>query len=248
MSGTKSTLPLYYVYGDDTEVIEKKWLPDFKKKFPEHTFFRYDASIDDISPARITTELTAHDLFSHGKVVVIRNADSKSDSMEALLSAMKETPPIGNALVLLASGLNKTTKLGKLASQVCVVREFKLDEIKPFDLLDAINTKNTGRILQQTRRLFEAEYSVLMLYSLLCGHLLLMRKVKERQAQSPEEIARELKEHIFRIKKMVVANRYWSADQISQALAALVKTGDLLRTWQYDDRMLLEMFLISITL
>lgn len=245
----KNNINIYYIYGNDVDVIEKKWLPDLERSNPGASFIRYDASIDEISPSKIVLDLLANDLFSNGKVIVIRNADDKPDRIELVIQSIADQGgKFSNTLVLLASDLNKTTKLGRIVKEMCRVLEFQLPEVKPFDLLDALNCKNTSRALQQLNKLFSADYNPLLLYSLLCGHFLLMKKVKERQGQGEESIARDLKEHSFRIKKMLVANRYWSKEQIADALRKMSDLGNLLRTWQYDERMLLEMTLIDVTL
>lgn len=239
-------LPFYYIHGDDTDMIEKKWLPDLQKKYPTAEFLRYDAMIDEIPVGRLVTEYFANGLFSSSKVIVIRNADSKQETCEALATALLENPIKENALVFLASGINGTTRLGKLAKKSFIVQEFAKPEIKPFDLLDALNSKSISKVLFQASRLFSAEYHALALYSLLCGHFTLLRQVKEQDGKPAALVARELKQHEFRIKKAQVANRYWSKEEIANALRELAKTGHLIRSWQYDERMLLEMLLIKI--
>lgn len=239
----------YYVYGDDTDMIEKKWMPDLKEKFPNADFLRYDAAIDEIRVGRLVTEYNSNDIFSEGKVIVIRNADQKqSESVLAVAEAITSTPVSGNALVLIASGWNKTTKLGRLVKKSFIPREFARPELKPFDLLDALNSKNSGKVILHSNKLFSEDFNPLALYSLLCGHFILLRQVKERQGQAPEAIARELKQHQFRIKKACIANRYWEIPDLDQALVEIKNLGDLLRTWQYDEKMLIQMALIKLCL
>lgn len=239
---------LYYTYGDDTDMIEKKWLPDLQRKYPEAEWLRYDITIDELPVGKIVSEYSSNDLFAKGKVVVVRNADAKPATTEVLVEAILDNPIPGNALVLIASGWNKTTRLGKLVKDKFIVKEFVLPEIKPFDLLDALNSKSAGKVLNQSNKLFSAEYNALALYSLLCGHFSLLQQVKDREGQHPDNIARELKQHSFRIKKAQVANRYWSREQIASALRELAEVGKLIRTWQYDEQMLLQMCLIKLTL
>ena len=241
-------LPFYYIYGDDTDMIEKKWLPDLIQKYPKADFLRYDASIDEIPVGNITAGYAANDLFSEGRVVIIRNADLKQEACESLASTLLENSFPGNALVFIAKSLNGTTRLGKLVKKSFIVKEFTKPEVKPFDLLDNLNTKNTAKVLHHFNRLQAADYPALALYSLLCGHFALLKQIKGLQHLSPEEIARELKQHSFRIKKAVVALRYWSAEDLDQALKELVDLGDLLRTWQYDENILLQMHLIKLTI
>jgi len=237
----------YYIYGDDADMIEKKWLPDMRRRFPSAEFLRYDASIDEIRVGRLVTEYNSNDIFNEGKVIVIRNADQKqSQSVLALAEALTSAPIDGNALVLIGSGWNKTTKLGKLIKKSFISQEFIRPEIKPFDLLDALNAKNSNKVILQSNKLFADDFNALALYSLLCGHFILLRQVKERQTQSPEEIARELKQHLFRVKKAIVANRYWDLDELDAALLSLKRLGDLLRTWQYDEQMLIQMTLLKL--
>jgi DNA polymerase III delta subunit len=238
----------YYTYGDDTDMIEKKWLPDLQQRYSEATWLRYDATIDELPVGRLVTEYCSNDLFSKGKVIVIRNADQKPGPVESLIEGISAHPVKGNALLLIASGLNKTTRLGKLVKDNFIVREFVIPEIKPFDLLDALNSKAIPRVVHQSNRLFSAGYSALALYSLLCGHFILLQQVKAREGQTTDAIARELRQHQFRIKKAQVANRYWSLEEISGALKHLSKVGSLLRTWQYDEQMLLQMCLIKLSL
>lgn len=239
----------YYVYGDDTDMIEKKWMPDLREKFPKAEFLRYDAAIDEIRAGRLVTEYNSNDIFSEGKVIVIRNADQKqSDSVLAIAEAVTAHPVAGNALVLIGSGWNKTTKLGRLVKKSFIPREFARPELKPFDLLDALNAKNSGKVILQSNKLFAEEFNPLALYSLLCGHFVLLRQVKERQGQDPNAIARELKQHQFRIKKATIANRYWELHELDRALLELKTLGELLRTWQYDEQMLIQMALIKLCL
>ena len=238
----------YYTYGNDSELLEKKWLPDLEKKYPNATWLRYDATIDDINIGKLVTEYTAHDLFSQGKVIVIRNADKKQEQVQALAEELVKTPITGNALVLIAGGWNKTTRLGKLAKKSFMVREFAKPEIKPFDLIDSLNAKNATMVMRHSERLFAADYNPLAMFSLIFGHFLLLRQIHEHRQKSSDVIARELKQHSFRIKKAMVAFRYWTKAELDSALALCGEVDSLLRTWQYDEKMLLQMTLIKLCL
>ena len=238
----------YYTYGDDTDMIEKKWLPDVEKKYPNAMWLRYNATIDDLDIGRLVTEYTANDLFSQGKVIVIRSADKKQEQVQALAEELLRTPVAGNALVLIAGGWNKTTRLGKLAKKSFMVREFAKAEVKPFDMIDALNTKNATMVLRHADRLLAADYHPLAMFSLIFGHFLLLRQVYELRQKRSDEIARELKQHSFRIKKAMVAFRYWDGEQLGEALTLLGKVDSLLRSWQYDEKMLIQMALIKLCL
>ncbi|GAH03232.1 unnamed protein product, partial [marine sediment metagenome] len=238
----------YYTYGDDSDVIEKKWLPDLRKKYSEALWLRYDASIDDLNIGKLATEYSANDLFSKGKVIVVRNADVKHAQVEALAQELLKVPNPDSALILTAKGWNKTTRLGKLVKKSFMAREFSRPEIKPFDLLDSLNTKNSTMVLKQSCRLFEADYHPLAVFSLVFGHFLLLRQVKEREKDSAEVVARALKQHVFRIKKALVANRYWSKEELGEALLQLGRLDSLIRTWRYDEQMLIQMTLIKLCL
>jgi len=236
----------YYTYGDDATMIEKKWLPDLEQKYPEAEWLRYDATIDDLNIGRLVTEYSANDLFSKGKVIVVRNADAKHAQSEALAKELL-TAPVGNsALVLIASGWNKTTRLGKLAKKSFIVREFSKPEVKPFDLIDSLNAKNSAMVIRHSERLFAADYNPLAMFSLLFGHFLLLRQIHGLRHMSEQAIARQLKQHQFRVKKAMVAFRYWDGEQLEQALRELGRLDSLLRTWQYDERMLIQMALIKL--
>jgi DNA polymerase III delta subunit len=236
----------YFTYGDDSEMLEKKWLPDLQKKYQGATWLRYDASVDEIQVAKLVTEYNSHNLFDNGKVICIRNVDSKPAQIEALATAFLEQPNPVNALVLIAGSWNKATKLGKLVKKSFIVRDFIKPEFKPFALLDCLNSKNTARVLHQCNKLFTEDYSPLAMYSLLCGHFSLLKQIKQHQNKSPEEIARVLKQHQFRVKKAMVAFRYWNEQEITEALQYLSYLGDLLRSWQHDEKMLLQMALIKL--
>ena len=238
----------YYTYGDDADMLEKKWFPDIERKYPKATWLRYDATIDDINIGNLVTEYSVNDLFSQGKVIVIRNADKKQEQVQALAEELLNNPVSGNALVLIANGYNKTTRLGKLAKKSFMVREFSRPEVKPFDMIDSLNAKNSAMVLRHSQRLLDADYHPLALFSLLFGHFLLLRQVHGLRHLSEQEIARELKQHSFRIKKAMVAFRYWTGEEIEAALRQLGELDSLLRTWQYDERMLLQMNLIKLTL
>jgi len=238
----------YYTHGDDAGMIEKKWLPDIEKRYSNALWLRYDATIDDLNVGSLVTEYVANDLFSQGKVIIIRNADKKQEQVHALAEELLRSPVAGNALVLIAGGHNKTTRLGKLAKKSFIVREFSRPEVKPFDLIDSINTKNATMVMRHSERLFGADYHPLAMFSLIFGHFLLLRQVYERRQKSSEEIARELKQHSFRVKKAMVAFRYWNGDQLEEALVLLGEVDSLLRTWQYDEKMLIQMALIKLCL
>ncbi len=238
----------YYTYGDDSSMIEKKWLPDLQKKYPDAEWIRLDASIDDISVPRLVTEYNVNDLFSKGKVIVIRNADTKHAQVESLAEEILNCPVPANALVLICGGWNKTTRLGKLAKKSFIVREFAKPEVKPFDLLDYLNSKNSAMVLKQTVRLFDADYNPLAMFSLIFGHFLLLRQIYERRHMESSEIAREIKQHSYRVKKAMTALRYWTGEDLDEALKELGKLDSLLRTWQYDEKMIIQMSLIKLCL
>ena len=77
---------------------------------------------------------------------------------------------------------------------------------------------------------------------------MLLRQIKEREGQTAENVAREIKQHQFRVKKAMVANRYWDKSDIDNALQELGRLDKLLRTWQYDEKMLIQMSLIKLCL
>ena len=238
----------YYTYGDDTDMIEKKWLPDIERRYSKATWLRYDATIDDLNIGNLVTEYQANALFDQGKVIVIRNADAKQAEVEALATELLTSPVVGNALVLLAGSLNRTTRLGKLVKDKFVHKELSRPEIKPFDLIDALNTKNSTMVMRHSERLFSTDYNPLAMFSLIFGHFLLLRQMYEKRQHSADEIARELKQHSFRIKKALVAFRYWNKAQLDEALKELGRLDSLLRTWQYDEKMLIQMSLIKLCL
>lgn len=236
----------YFAYGDDADMIEKRWLPDLQKRYPEATWLRLDATIDEIKVGSLTTEYNANDLFNNGTVILVRNVDTKPAQTEALASALLENPNPDNAVVFIGTGWNKTTKLGKLIKKSFLVKEFSKPEIKPFDLLDSLNSKNSGRVIHQSNMLFENDYNALALFSLIFSHMLLLRKIKEHEGKPAEVIARELKQHAFRVKKAMVALRYWSKEDINSALEDLSRLDRHLRSWQYDEKMLIQMCLIKL--
>ncbi len=236
----------YFVYGDDVDMIEKRYLPDLEKKYQGAAWLRYDASIDDIRIGALTTEYNANDLFADSKVIVIRNVDTKFSQVEELASSLLENPIPTNALILIAKSWNKTTKLGKLVNKSFTIKELNKPEIKPFELLDSLNLKNTARVIQQSNLLFDNDYNPLALFSLLSGHILLLKKIKEHQGSPADVIAREIKQHVYRVKKTMPALREWSGEDIDSALLEIQKLDRLIRTWQYDEKMLLQMSLIKI--
>ncbi len=238
----------YFVYGDDSDMIERKWLPDVSSRYPDQTWLRLDATIDDISVPSLTTEYYANNLFGNGKVLFIRNADHKHAQVAELIEELASNPLGENAIILLSKSWNKTTRFGKLVKKHFVVKELAKPEIKPFDLMDALNTKKLARILHCSNRLFEAEYNPLAIFSLVFGHFMLLRQIKAHEGKTPDAIARELKQHQFRIKKAMVANREWTTQDITNALRSLGSLDTLLRTWRYDEKMLIQMFLIKISL
>lgn len=236
----------YFAHGDDSDMIEKKWLPDISSRYTGQTWVRLDATIDDLDLGKLVTEYYANDLFGEGKVLFIRNADHKHAQVAALIEELVAKPLSGNALILVSKSCNKTTRFGKLVKKYFIAREFEKPEIKPFDLLDALTSKNLTKVLHCSNRLFEAEYNPLAIFSLVFGHFMLLRQVKEREGKSPEIVAREIKQHQFRVRKAMVANRFWTTLELIAALKQLGRLDSLLRTWQYDERMLIQMSLIKL--
>ena len=236
----------YFVYGDDSDMIERKWLPDVSSRYDAQTWTRLDATIDDISVPTLTTEYYADDLFGSGEGWFIRNADNKHAQVAELIEELTANPLGENALILLSKSWNKTTRFGKLVKKHFVVRELAKPEIKPFDLLDSLNTKNLAKILNCSNRLFEADYNPLAIFSLVFGHFILLRQIKAHDGKTPDAIARELKQHQFRIKKAMVANKEWTTQDITNALQTLGQLDKLLRTWRYDEKMLIQMSLIKL--
>ena len=159
---------------------------------------------------------------------------------------MLDNPIAGSALVFIAGGHNKTTRLGKLAKKSFIVREFSKPEVKPFDLIDSLNAKNTAMVIRHSERLFAADYHPLAMFSLIFGHFLLLRQVHGLRHMNEQSIARQLKQHQFRIKKAMVAFRYWNGEELEQALRDLGQLDSQLRSWQYDERMLIQMALIKL--
>ncbi len=238
----------YYTYGNDTDMIEQRWLPDIESRYPEARWLRLDATIDDIDLGNLASEYYSNAIFSPITVIVVRNADHKPAQVFELAQALVEAPVGDNALVLIGSSWNKTTKLGKLVKKSFVTKEFSKPELKPFDLLDSLNTKSSNKVLQFSNLLFAADYHPLALFSLVFGHFLLLRKIKELDGRPAPEISRRLGVHNFRIQKAMVACRHWSKEELSQALQELGELDELLRTWQYDEKMLIQMCLIKLCL
>lgn len=243
----------HYVHGDDSDMIEKRYLPDLEKKYEGATWVRLDAALDKFNVGNVISEYESNDLFADKKVFLIRNADVRGDRVFELCTTLTEKPMDGRAVVLIGGGWNKTTKLGKLIKKAFAVKELAKPEIKPFDMLDCINTKSTGKVLFHCERLFEAEYNHFAMFSLLFGHLLLIRQVMQRKGKPADVIAREIKQHSFRVKKAMVANQFWSLDEIDTALQDLMRLDSFLRFSDYDrtltiQKMLIEMALIKICL
>ena len=238
----------YYTYGNDTDMIEQRWFPDIESRYPEAQWIRLDATVDDLDIGSIATEYYSNAIFSPYTVIVVRNADDKPAQVFELAQKLVEAPVDGNALVLIGSGWNKTTKLGKLIKKSFVAKDFSKPELKPFDLLDSLNTKSSSKVLQFSSLLFASDYHPLAMFSLIFGHFLLLRKIKELERHSVPEIARRLKVHNFRVLKAMTACTYWTKEELAQALQDLGQLDGLLRTWQYDEKMLLQMALIKLCL
>lgn len=238
----------YFACGDDVDLIEQKWLPDLQRKLSDAMWLRYDATIDNIVPGELVSEYYSNDLFSTSKVIVIRNAESKGAEVMEFLEEIITHPISDNTVVIVDSGWNKTTKLGRLIKEHFIAREFFRPEVKPFDLLDALNTKATLKVLRYSNTLFDNDYNALAIFSLLFGHFLLLRQVKALEGKSVDAIAQETKQHRFRIQKAMPACRFWSKPEIDKALLDLAELDKALRTWQYDEKMLIQMSLIKLTL
>ena len=239
-------LPFYYIHGNDTDMIEKKWLQNLKDKNPKADFTWLNTELDNINIEAVAAYFASYNIFCDRKIVVVRNADSKQELSLDLAKALEQDYLGDNILVLLAGGLNQTTKLGKYAKQHFIVQEFSVPEIKPFAMLDSLNARDSLQTLQQLRKLLENDYNAMALHTLVFNHLLLLRKVKEYEGDSFDWIARQLKENPYRIKKMVVGTRYWTKANIEYALTAFSKLGKDLRTWPAEPNVLLEMALIDI--
>jgi DNA polymerase III delta subunit len=241
-------LPFYYVHGNDTDIIEKKWLPNLKAQNPKADFTWLDTSLDDIDIPKLVSDFSSYNIFCDKRVLVVRNADSKQEDCFELAQALEAEYLGDNILVFLAGSLNQTTKLGKFVKRSFIIEEFNVPEVKPFALLDAVSMRNSKQILQQCRHLLDNDYNSLALYSMIYGHLILMKKVKELEGDSPDWVARKLGENPFRIKKVFVANRYWSRQEIDDAILTFTELGKRLRSWQHEEDVLLQMALIKIGL
>lgn len=235
----------YCAVGDDAELIEKKWLAGLEKKYDSNLWLRYDLTIDYIEPSNLITEYYSARLFSPGVTIVLRNADKRREEVETFLNNVLSTPLIENSVILILGSCNGTTKLGKLIKSKFNVSEFTKEEIKPFELLDALNFKRTEKVLHFCRRLFEADYNPLALFSLLTNHFLLLKKLKKVQHLKLDEIASSLGQHRFRTQKALPACKYWSEQDIDRAISGLASLDRLIRTWRYDEKMLIEMYLIE---
>ena len=84
-----------------------------------------------------------------------------------------------------------------------------------------------------------------ILYVSLFSSFILLRKIKEHENKPADVIARELKQHPFRVKKAMTALRFWPKENIDSALEDLSRLDRYLKTWQYDEKMLIQMFLIK---
>lgn len=236
----------YFVYGDDYDMISKKYLPDIEDQYPQATWLRYDLSIDEIKIPELLMEYNSNNLFCDTKIFLFRNVEIKPAQAEDLLSSFLERPSSDNLVIAVGRTWNKTTKLGKLLKNNFQIKELSLPEIKPFDLLDSLNSKNTTRVIQQSNLLFTNDYNSLSLFSLISKHLLLMKQIKELEGNTADFIAKSTGQHIYRIKKLMPALNKWSKKNIGDALVGLQRLYSLLRTWNYDEKMLLQMYLIKI--
>jgi len=115
-------------------------------------------------------------------------------------------------------------------------------------LLDSLSTRKSNKVLQFSNMLFEADYNPLALFSLVFGHVLLIRSIKELEGASVPVVSKKLGIHSFRVQKAMVACRHWTQEDIHQALQDLAHTDVLMRTWQYDQKMLVQMLLIKLCL
>jgi len=238
----------YAAIGNDSPIIENKWLLDLENKFPDHTWLRYNMAIDTVDFRAVAMEYFSENLFSSGTCIVIRHADKKQQEVETFLSELLENPIKENTVILIQDTCNKTTRLGKLLKDKFSCSEFEKQEIKPFDLLDALNTKRLNKVLQFSSLLFDADYNPLALFSLLLNHFLFLRKLREVEGLGIDGAAKKLGQHRFRIQKALPAFHYWAVSDIDRALLELSKLDKNIRTWQYDERTLIEMFLINICL
>jgi len=236
----------YCAVGNDSDLIEKKWIPDLEKRYPNHLWLRYDASIDNINFSGLAAEYSSETLFNAGVCIIIRNADKQQQEIAEFLVDISKNPIPGNAIILVQETCNRTTRLGKVVSELFRCEEFQKAELKPFDLLDALNFKKLNKILQFSNLLFSADYNALALFSLLVNYFIFLRQLKEVENFGPDAIAARLSQHRFRVQKTLPACRFWSKEDLDSALAKLADLDRDLRSWQYDERMLLEMFLISV--
>ncbi len=241
----------HYIHGDDSDMIERKCLPDLEKKYKGATWIRYDAALDRFNVGDVISEYESNSLFTDKKVFLIRNADVRGDRVFELCTSLVASPIKDHAVVLIGASCNKTTKLGKLLNKNFSVRELSKPEVKPFDMLDCLNSKSLGKVLFQCERLFEAEYNHFAMFSLLFGHFLLLRQVMQRKGMPANTIAYEIKQHSFRVKKAMVANQFWTLEEIDSALKSLMRLDSFLRFSDYDrtltiQKMLIQMCLIKI--
>ena len=229
-------------------MIENKYLLNLENKCAGATWVRNDAALDKFRVGDLISEYQSNDLFADQKVFLIRHADIKGDRVFELCSTLVTNPIGDHTVVLIADGWNKTTKLGKLIKKHFVVKELNKPQIKPFDMLDFINERSTAKVLSQCNRLFDNDYNHLAIFSLLFGHFLLLRQVVARKGMGADVVAREIKQHPFRVKKAMVATRHWTLDEIDDALGELIRLDSFLRFSEYDRTMTIQKMLLSMAL
>ena len=235
---------LYYFFGDDAELLQKR-LELLKQERPNSQWLRYDTAIDTLSVGVLTTEYYTNELFTKKDIMVIRNAD-KDEVVTDFVEEIIRNPLPDNTLVLIGATHNRTTRLGKLVAKHFQVGEFSIPEITPFALLDAISDKNASRALLQCERLFDAGYVPLAVFSLILGHFTALEQVIGRLPSPADVIARKTNQHIFKVKRCMSAAKYWNLQEIRDAFSQLKHTSTLLRSWTFNEAMLIEMLLINL--
>lgn len=236
---------IHCAFGDDVGIIENKWLVDLKNKYSDWEWLRLDASIDTIDSSSVVSELLSNNLFFKGRVVFIRNAELAEKEVNKVLESFSKVSTDDKVLILILKSLDKRTLLGKILNNQAMLREFKKPEIKPFEFIDSLSRKKVTVALNQSNLLFDNGSNIFIIYSLLCGHFSLLRRIKDLKISNFNQLAKSLGIHTFRAKKLLEVEGFWTKNDLNRTLEELSSLGKAIRSWQYDPIVLLHMFIIS---
>ena len=237
--------PAHFISGAP-EMVEK-YLDAIQNKHSKSMWFFYNLSIDTISVGELTTEYYSNSIFGDKKVFLLRNVDNNSELVLSFLEEIKANPLTENIVLLTADSMKFTTRLGKFLKANAEIKDFEVKDTLAFDLIDALSRRNTKKVIHFSSMILEREdFNSMALLGLLISHFILLKKAKEFEHEPVSKVAQILKQNQYRMMKVMEVCKFWKVQQIDACLQKIQSLDSFIKTWQYDTKTLVGMYLIKI--